>query len=131
MPIVSVTRGRVRSIRFVLPFFRCSLLRWWQARKAAGNSGVRLRKTRGLRFWTLTIWENEDSLKAYRDIILRGKVVQRARHWFDENSAAHWEQKDMEMPSWEDAAYLLKERGHLSEVNYPSETQKRGLIDIS
>jgi hypothetical protein len=97
----------------------------------AGNLGIRLRKTGGLRFWTLTIWVNEDALKAYRDIILRGKVVQRARHWFDENSIAHWEQKGMEMPSWKDAASLLREHGHLSEVEHPSDTQESGLIDIS
>ena len=131
MPIVSITRARLRSIRFLLPFTRCSLQRWWQARNAAGNLGVRLRKTRGLRFWTLTIWENENVLESYRDIILRGKVVPRARHWFDENSAAHWGQESAAMPRWEDAASLLKEHGHLSEVDHPSGTQKSGRIDIS
>jgi hypothetical protein len=84
-----------------------------------------------LRFWTLTFWENESALKAYRDILMRGKVMPRARHWFDENSAAHWEQESMEMPGWEDAASLLKVHGHLSEVDHPSESQKSGQIDIS
>jgi hypothetical protein len=131
VPIVSITRARLRSIRFLLPFARCSLRCWWQATNTAVNLGVRLRKTRGLRFWTLTIWENEDALKAYRDILLRGKVMPRARHWFDENSAAHWEQESMKMPSWENAASLLKERGHFSEVDHPSKSQKSGQIDIS
>jgi hypothetical protein len=118
-------------MRFLLPFARCSFRCWRQARNAAGNLGVRLRKTRGLRFWTLTFWENESALKAYRDILMRGKVMPRARHWFDENSAAHWEQESMEMPGWEDAASLLKVHGHLSEVDHPSESQKSGQIDIS
>lgn len=96
-----------------------------------GNLGIRLRKTRGLRFWTLTIWENEDILKVYRDDKLRGKVVLRARHWFSENSAAHWEQESTGMPSWEDATALLKEHGRLFEVDQPSGTQKSGQIDIS
>jgi hypothetical protein len=103
----------------------------WQAKNAEGNLGIRLRKTGGLRFWTLTIWENENALKAYRNIILRGKVMLRARHWFDENSAAHWEQESTGMPSWEDAASLLKEHGHLSKVDQPSGTQKSGQVDIS
>jgi hypothetical protein len=70
-------------------------------------------------------------LKAYRDIKLRGKVMPRARHWFDENSAAHWEQESTGMPSWEDAVSLLKEHGHLYEVDHPSGTQKSGQLDIS
>jgi hypothetical protein len=131
VPVVSITRARLRSIRFLLPFARCTLRCWWQARNKAGNLGVRLRKTRGLRFWTLTIWKDEDALKAYRDVLLRGKVVPRARHWFDENSAARWEQENMEMPRWEDAASRLKEHGHLYEVDHPSHTQKSGRIDIS
>jgi hypothetical protein len=97
----------------------------------AGNLGVRLRKTRGLTFWTLTVWKNEDVLKAYRNILLRGKAVPRARKWFDETSFARWEQESMEMPGWADATSLLKEHGHLYEVDHPSETQKSGKIDIS
>ncbi|MFZ6006918.1 MAG: hypothetical protein ACOYU2_04590 [Nitrospirota bacterium] len=53
------------------------------------------------------------------------------RHWCDEASAAHWQQEGVEMPSWEDAATLLKESGHLSEVDYPSIAQMNGEIDIS
>lgn len=131
MPIIAVTRARLKSVRFLLPFMRCSLQCWWKARNAEGNLGSRVRKTRGLRFWTMTMWDNEDSLKAYRDIKLSGQVRSSARQWLEENSIAHWEQEGSRMPSWKDAACLLKEHGHLSEVDHPSESQKSGQIDIS
>ncbi len=96
-----------------------------------GNLGVRLRKTRGLRFWTLSLWEDEEALRAYRDILRRGRAVPNAREWFDENSIAHWEQESTEMPGWEEAASFLRRHGHLYGVDYPSEAQKSGQIDIS
>jgi hypothetical protein len=53
------------------------------------------------------------------------------RHWCDEASTAHWRQEGVEMPSWEDAASLLQERGRLSKVDHPSKAQMNGDLDVS
>lgn len=52
MTVVSVTRLRVRSARFLLPFLWQAVRSALQAKRSRGNLGVRLRKTRGLAFWT-------------------------------------------------------------------------------
>jgi hypothetical protein len=59
MPLVAVTRLRIRSVRFVLPFGWYSWRSFRQAKHAPGSVGVRLRKAEGFAFWTLTGWQDE------------------------------------------------------------------------
>ena len=66
MPLVAVTRLRTRSARFVLPFGWYTWCSFRQAKHAPGSLGVKLRKAEGLAFWTLTSWQDEAAMSAYR-----------------------------------------------------------------
>jgi hypothetical protein len=54
MPLVAVTRLRIRSYRFLLPFAGNAWRSFRQAKHAAGSLAVKLRTADGLAFWTLT-----------------------------------------------------------------------------
>jgi len=56
--LASVTRLRLRSFLYLIPFIIYSRRAARQAGTTEGNRGVRLRKSNGLAFWTLTLWEN-------------------------------------------------------------------------
>ena len=65
MAIVSVTRLRLRSLRFLLGFIWYTRRSMRQAKGTPGNLGVRVRKTKGLAFWTLAIWRDNQAIRRF------------------------------------------------------------------
>lgn len=66
MSLVAVTHLRIRSTRFVLPFGWYTWRSFRQAKHASGNLGVKVRRAEGFAFWTLTVWQDEAAMRAYR-----------------------------------------------------------------
>lgn len=131
MPIVSVTRLRLRSIRFLLSFLWYTLRVSRQAKRAPGNMGVALRKTDGLAFWTLSMWRTIEAMKKFVFTSPHKEAMQKLPHWCDEAFFGDWEQDTMEWPSWDHAAEKLRARGRPAKVLHPSEQQKAGRIVTS
>ena len=69
MPLVSITRLRVRSFRYLPIFFVYSLRAARQAKSAPGNLAVSLLRDSNFTFWTRTLWANE---RAMRDFMVSG-----------------------------------------------------------
>ena len=126
MVLVSVTRLRVRSFRFVLPFIWYALRSTLQAKGNPGNFGVRLRKTKRFTFWTLTLWESDSAMRAFRVAPPHRDAMRKLPYWCDEASYAHWNQDDSVMPSWQEAVKKLSVSGEISKVLYPSPDQQAG-----
>ena len=64
MPLISVTRLRLRSARFLPGFAWHALRSGAQARRAPGFLGMRLLPERPLVFWTVTAWDDLSSMTA-------------------------------------------------------------------
>jgi len=125
---VSVTRLRVRSL-FFLPFFL------WQTRqseaqvkKAPGFVGGRLLVDKHRTFWTLSVWESEKNMKAFRGSGAHAKVMPRLANWCDEAAYTHWETSDETIPTWPEAYQRLLTTGKLSRVNHPSPAHEAKLF---
>ena len=131
MPIVSVTRLHLRSMRFLPVFFWYTNKSARQAKKTAGNLGVKLRKTHGLAFWTLTMWHDNAALKAFAPRSPHREAMQKLPHWCDEAAFADWEQANRDWPSWDIATEKLRITGRLASVLHPSEEQKSGKVITS
>ena len=132
MPIVSVTRLHVRSKRFLLPFLSYTLRASRQAKQTPGNLGVKLRKTNGLAFWTLGMWQTIEAMKKFMFASPHKEAMQKLPYWCDEASFADWEQNTTtEWPPWDYAAEKLKTTGRLAKVLHPSEQHNAGKIVIS
>ena len=127
---VSVTRIRLRTPLFLPAFLWQSYKLIAQAKKSAGNMGVRFRKTKGITFWTLTGWKDEAAVKIFRNAMPHRGAMSRLMFWCDEASFAHWDQAEGELPAWDAAAQKLLAQGVFSKLNYPSENQKAGHISI-
>ena len=122
--LASVTRLRVRSIVFFPRFAWYAFLSWQQVIRAAGFQGGRLLVDRRLTFWTLTVWETERAMKAFRGASAHAKVMPLLAHWCDEAAYAHWMLGSDAVPSWEEAHELLQRAGKLSRVDRPSPEHK-------
>ncbi len=129
MPVVSITRLRVRSV-FLLPAFLLATYRIYkQAGSATGNLGLRILRDRRSTFWTCTCWDSEASLKAFLVDGPHGEAMRKLLNWCDEAALAHWTQESDELPSWTEAHRRLLRFGRTSKVNHPSDAQKAFRID--
>ena len=131
MPLVAVTRLRVRSVRFLAPFGWLSWVSFRQAKRAHGNLGANVRKTDGLVFWTLTVWRDEAAMSAYRIAPPHLRAMPKLLEWCDEAAVVHWEQQSAELPDWRTAEKRMAESGRLSKVNHPSPDQQAGRLDFT
>jgi hypothetical protein len=120
MPIVSITRVRVRSWRYLPAFFVQTLRIARQAASADGSLAVRLLRDRRNTFWTGTLWSSEASMKAFMHATPHGPTMRRLLDWCDEAALIHWTQPGAEVPPWETAHERLQREGRPSKVNYPS-----------
>ena len=120
MPVISITRLRVRSWPFLPAFFLRTLRIARQATRAEGNLAVKLLKDRHNTFWTATSWTSEDTMKAFMLAKPHGPTMRKLLDWCDEAALVRWTQPGAALPSWDEAHARLEREGRPSKVNYPS-----------
>jgi hypothetical protein len=130
MPLMAVTRLRIRSYRFLVPFAWQAWRSFRQAKQAPGGFGVKVRAAEGLAFWTLTAWQDEAAMHAYRSARPHRDAMPKLLEWCDEAAVAHWHQASAEFPGWDTAERRLAESGRVSTVNHPSADQQAGRLDF-
>jgi hypothetical protein len=121
--IISVTRLHLRHLYFTPSFLWYSMLASRQAGQAPGFLGGRLLVNRDFSFWTMTAWENEAVVRAYRNGGAHLKAMPHLSLWCDESLATHWEEPQGPLPSWELAYQKLSLQGHSPPLKVPSEHQ--------
>jgi heme-degrading monooxygenase HmoA len=118
MTFVSLTRLRIRSIRF-LPLFALHAWRSLrQIKRARGFQTGALLTDRRWTFWTITVWDSEESMRQFMVSGSHKAAMPHLLEWCDEASVAHWTQA--EVPSWMEAHKRMREGGRSSKVRNPS-----------
>lgn len=128
MPLVSITRLRVRSWRYLVPFMFFAVRSSRQAKKADGNLAVSLLGDANNVYWTRTLWRTEEAMKSF---MLSGAHRQVMRHlldWCDEAAVVHWVQESDQEPDWQEAYRRMQQEGRRSKVNHPSPAHEKYLI---
>ena len=120
MPFVSVTRLRLRSIRFLPLFVPHAFRTLRQAKVAPGFHGGSLLQDRSWTFWTLTLWDAQASMRAYMTGGDHRAAMPRLAGWCDEASVVHWEQGTDGLPSWAEAERRMRAEGRPSKIRHPS-----------
>lgn len=129
MPIIAITRLRLRGFRYLLPFVWRSRQSARQAQRAPGFIMGRLYgDPRHLTFWTATVWESESAMRAYRGSGAHHRVMPKLAHWCDEAAVAHWEQAACEVPSPDEMLARMRANGRISRVRHPSADHVAGKI---
>ena len=117
---VSVTRLRLRSVRF-LPVFAVDAVRSnAQVRRAPGFRGGSLLPDRRWTFWTLTTWDGADAMRAYMTTGPHRAAMPKLMNWCDEASVVHWTEDAAEPPAWAEAARRMRAEGRPSKLRRPS-----------
>jgi len=126
MPLVSVTRLRLRSLRHFPAFFWHARASRRQAERAPGFLGGCLGVEPWRAFWTVTVWQGEGAMRAYRVSGAHQAAMPKLLDWCDEASYTHWEQADAAVPSFDQAHARLRQSGRLSKVRRPSAAHAAG-----
>ena len=120
MPLISVTRLRIRSARF-LPFFALHTQRALsQVRAAAGFQGGSLLADRRWTFCTMTVWESPESMRVYMLSGAHKVAMRRLLDWCDEASVIHWETSEHGLRDWQEAEERMRRDGRPSKLRHPS-----------
>jgi hypothetical protein len=123
MPFISVTRLRVRSV-FSLPKFmlanKASVRQLYQTKGFLGGKEL---VDKNFTFWTLTMWNDETSMREFRNSTAHRKAMQKLPFWCSEASYFHWIQEEAVLPSWHIASQKLLQEGKLTKVRKPSINQ--------
>ena len=123
MAFISVTRLRIRSVRFLPHFLWLTILSLRQARRSSGHIHSTGLRDANMTFWTLSAWDNEASMRAFMLAGAHRRAMPKLLHWCDEASIAHWNEESTELPGWREAHARMVADGRLSKVNHPSPQQ--------
>lgn len=123
MPFISVTRLRVRSLRYLLPFLWQTFKVARQAKRSPQFLGGRILREAGNTFWTVTAWKDEAAMHGFRQKGAHGLVMPRLLQWCDEAAYVHWSQDGVQLPDWCETHRRLVQEGKLSKVYHPSPAQ--------
>ncbi len=122
MPHVSVTRLRLRSLRFLPAFLREVEAIVAQMKKSAGYLGGALLVEGRMVFWTRSVWDSAEAMKAFRDTGAHRVSMPKLLDWCDEASLVHWDGE--EMRDWPAIRARLIAEGRLSKVRHPSRAHR-------
>lgn len=126
MTVVSATRLRVRSLVFLLPFILASNRSAKQAAAAAGFLVGQLIVDRGRVFWTVTMWTDEASMRAYRNSGAHAAVMPKIVEWCDEGATATWQQESDKLPDLEELAQRIIEAARFVKLPNASRAHAAG-----
>ena len=118
--LVSITRLRLRSVRFLPAFALFAFRSLQQARRAGGFQAVSLLTDRRWTFWTMTVWDSEESMRAFMTSGAHRAAMPRLLDWCDEASVVHWRQPQPDLSSWAEAYRRMRLEGRPSKVRFPS-----------
>jgi antibiotic biosynthesis monooxygenase len=124
MPVVSVTRLKLRLIWFLPQFLWMNNSVNRQIVKAPGFLRGRLLVDKGFTFWTTTAWNDEASMRAFRDSGPHKRAMPRLPNWCSEATSVHWSQDNDQLPDWNSAYDRILKNGRVIYVKSPSDRQK-------
>src|ERR1700689_5951237 len=119
MPLISVTRLRVRSFLYLPGFLWDTFQSVRQVQRSTGFLGGRLLVNAQYVFWTMTGWQDEAAMNAYRTGGAHRQAMPKLLNWCDEAAVVHWTQESPELPIWQGAHQRMVTSGHASKVNHP------------
>lgn len=120
MTLISITRLRLRSIRFLPAFLWYAIRSNNQAKSAPGNLASITRAQGNSVFWTMTVWDSEASMRSFMRSGAHGEAMPKLQNWCDEAAVVHWQTENATLPTWEEAEIAMMTRGRFTPLTHPS-----------
>lgn len=120
MALISITRLRVRSLKFLPAFLWYSFKSNAQAKRAPGNLASTIRAAGTNVFWTMTVWESETAMRSFMRSGAHKEAMPKIQNWCDEGSVVHWVSESTTPPTWEEAETEMFTKGRFTPLTHPS-----------
>jgi heme-degrading monooxygenase HmoA len=124
MPVIVVTRLRLKDPAFFDEFFASAVAVVEQAQNSEGNLGADVLAEANNTYWTRTVWQGHDLMDAFVGSEPHLHTMSRIDDWCDEATFVEWEQAAAELPDWQDGYGRLVASGQGPGLTHATEAHR-------
>ena len=124
MPIIAVTRLRLRDPSLLDEFFTHAAAVLEQAIKSEGNLGADALAEAHDAWWSVTAWQQRAHMQAYVNAEPHLSTEALLDHLCDEATFVDWEQSSPDLPDWQNSWRQLVADGQSAPLTNPSEANQ-------
>ena len=127
MPVIVITRLRLKDPALFDEFFASAVAAVEQAQSSSGNLAADVLADASNTYWTRTTWQDRGAMHGFVGAEPHRGIMQRLDDWCDEATFVDWDQDDAELPDWQASYDRLIADGHVASLSQPSDAhQSRG-----
>ena len=120
MPVIVVTRLRLKDPALLDEFFTDAVAAIEQAQKSAGNLGADALADANNAWWSVSAWQGRGPMQAFVGGEPHRSILRRLDHYCDEATFVDWEQDSPDLPDWQTSWRHLTADGLAAELTAPS-----------
>jgi hypothetical protein len=124
MPVIVVTRLRLRDPAFFDEFFGHAVAVVEQAQKSQGNLGADVLAEANNTYWTRTAWQDRGLMDAFVGSQPHLGTMDHISDWCDEATFVDWEQASTDLPDWQDGYQRLVANGQGASLTHPTQAHQ-------
>ena len=121
MPVIVVTRLRLRDPAFFDDFFASAVAVVEQAKNSEGNLGADVLAEANNTYWTRTAWRERNLMDAFVGGQPHLRTMGRLGEWCDEATFVNWEQGGPGLPDWPEGYDRIVAAGQVASLANPSD----------
>ena len=121
MPVIVVTRLRLKDPVFLDEFFTAAVASLEQAKLSVGNLDSDVLADANNAWWTLTAWQERRAMHAFVGTQPHRGTMARLDDWCDEATFVDWEQASADLPDWQTSYRRLVADGQVASLSQPSD----------
>jgi hypothetical protein len=120
MPMIVVTRLRLKDPALLDEFFTDAVAAIEQARTAIGNLGADALADAENAWWSVSAWQGREPMRAFVGSEPHRTMVGKLDHYCDEATFADWAQDSAGLPDWPTCWEHLTSGGKVADLSQPS-----------
>jgi hypothetical protein len=124
MPVIVVTRLRLRDPSLLDEFFTHAVAVIEQATHAEGNLGVDALAEAHNAWWSVTAWQDRNRMQAFIDSEPHNSTAALLDHLCDEATFVDWEQASAQLPDWQTSWRRLVADGYSAPLTHQSDANQ-------
>jgi quinol monooxygenase YgiN len=124
MPVIVVTRLRLRDPALLDEFFTAAVAAIEQAQKSEGNLGADALADANNAWWSVSAWQGRRTMQAFVNSEPHLSISKRLDHFCDEATFVDWQQASPALPDWQTSWRHLTADGKVAELTHPSDANQ-------
>jgi hypothetical protein len=124
MPVIVVTRLRLKDPALLNEFFTDAVAVIEQAQKSEGNLGADALADANNAWWSVSAWQERRLMEAFVACQPHLSISKRLDHYCDEATFVDWEQDSPKLPDWQASWRHITADGQVAELTHPSDANQ-------